>query len=238
MIQNVEGGGILVTGEGTRLETRSLLVRDIGSDPDGAFGRGIGVQLGAVADLERTVVERAHELGIFVGGIDAEASLRDVVIRDMRSLEATGVSGRGVSVEVAAHANLERVLIERSRELGLVSMDGASEVTGTDVMVRGVAPRECATTTCPEEPFGTGLGSYYGASLGLTNFVVGGAELCGLQLAEGASIDLTGGVVSGTSIGACVQVDGYDLDRLSEAVIYRDNGTSLESTMLPIPEPH
>jgi len=43
-------------------------------------------------------------------------------------------------------------------------------------------------------------------------------------------------VVSGSSVGACVQVDGYDLARLLDGVAYIDNGTSLQTTMLPVPD--
>ena len=48
-------------------------------------------------------------------------------------------------------------------------------------------------------------------------------------------LDLAEGVISGAAIGACVQSDGYDLGRLS--VEYRDNGTNLDTTELPVPPP-
>ena len=38
-----------------------------------------------------------------------------------------------------------------------------------------------------------------------------------------------------TAIGACVQVAGYDLDRLTQDVVYVDNGANLEATSLPVP---
>jgi len=34
-----------------------------------------------------------------------------------------------------------------------------------------------------------------------------------------------------------VQVDDYDIGRLADRVVYRDNGTKLETTGLYIPEP-
>jgi hypothetical protein len=49
-------------------------------------------------------------------------------------------------------------------------------------------------------------------------------------------LDLQEGTVSGSAIGACVQIDGYDVGRLSNAVRYEDNDTNLESTSLPVPE--
>jgi hypothetical protein len=49
-------------------------------------------------------------------------------------------------------------------------------------------------------------------------------------------MDLSTGEVRGHAIGACVQNDSYDLDRLTTDVVY-DNDTNLESTALPVPEP-
>ncbi len=238
VIRDVQGGGVVANGDGTELTLRGVWIHDISPDPAGAFGRGVGVQLGATATIETTLIQSTYEIGIFVGGADTSATLRDVVVQDTQSQMAEGFGGRGLSVENAASVTAERLQIDRSHELALIVMDGESAMSGTDVAVSGVAPRACASTTCPDEPFGIGLGSYYGARLDLTSFEVADSELCGLQLAEGASIDLTRGLVTGATIGACVQVDGYDLDRLSNDVEYRENGSPLESTMLPIPDPN
>jgi hypothetical protein len=67
--------------------------------------------------------------------------------------------------------------------------------------------------------------------------LVADASLCGVQLAgEGASVDLTEGEVNDCGVGACIQVTGYDLGRLSQSVRYRGNGTALEITELPVPQ--
>jgi len=44
------------------------------------------------------------------------------------------------------------------------------------------------------------------------------------------------GLVEGNEIGVCVQVDGYDLDRLQNDVVFRDNTSSLDATRLPVPD--
>ncbi len=44
------------------------------------------------------------------------------------------------------------------------------------------------------------------------------------------------GEVFGCTIGACVQVDGYSWDRLTDGVRYHDNGANQEGTSLPVPE--
>ena len=99
----------------------------------------------------------------------------------------------------------------------------------------------------PGRVFGHALVSV-AAAIGLDDFRVRGAETCGVfvspdpTLAEVGpvasappSVDLRNGVVEQSAIGACVQVDGYDLSRLNQGVEYRDNGTNLETTSLPVP---
>ena len=80
-----------------------------------------------------------------------------------------------------------------------------------------------------------------GGAVRLTRFEVRDAATCGLfvamdPVAPGTpSLDVASGVVERSEIGACVQVDGYDLGRLMRDVVYRENGTNLDSTMLPVP---
>ncbi len=74
-----------------------------------------------------------------------------------------------------------------------------------------------------------------GGSARVERFVVSGAPLCGVHVAELGELDLSSGDVAGAAIGACVQVDGYDLARLMNDVVYHDNGVSLQATTLPVP---
>jgi hypothetical protein len=57
--------------------------------------------------------------------------------------------------------------------------------------------------------------------------VLAGAET-GMDLAVGEVVDC--------AIGACIQVEGYDVSRLSADVAYRDNVANLAATSLPIPQ--
>jgi len=238
VIQDVADQALLADSEAANLMVRNVLIRDVGSSLEGRFGRGIGVQLGATATIESTVIQRTRELGIFIAGLGAAGTLTDVVIADTLGEVASGHSGRALTVESSGRAMLERVQIDRSHEMGLIVIDPDSSIVGQNVAVQGVQPRVCSDATCEDEPFGMGLGSYYGATLDLSRFRVADADLCGLQLAEAGSIDLAMGEVSGSQIGACVQIDGYDLERLSRDVAYRDNSAPIESTTLPVPEPN
>ncbi len=71
----------------------------------------------------------------------------------------------------------------------------------------------------------------------LGRFVVDGCDICGVHVARAGELDLTNGIVSGCALGACVQVEGFDVTRLQEDVRYRDNDVNLDATDLPVPEP-
>ena len=57
-----------------------------------------------------------------------------------------------------------------------------------------------------------------------------------MQVAGDAALDLAEGEVRGNTIGACVQVDGYDVTRLQDRVLYEENGVNLDATTLPVPD--
>ena len=82
-----------------------------------------------------------------------------------------------------------------------------------------------------------GAGSYGYARLSLTRFNIEAAELCGVHVGLDGEVDLVDGEVSACAIGACVNAEGYDLDRISGTVRYRDNAANLDTTALPVPDP-
>jgi len=44
------------------------------------------------------------------------------------------------------------------------------------------------------------------------------------------------GEITENPIGVCLQVDGYDLGRVSDEVSFRDNEVDLQATTLPVPD--
>ena len=70
----------------------------------------------------------------------------------------------------------------------------------------------------------------------MSEFQIRDVPLCGVQIAEGGSVDLTRGEIRGASVGACVQVDGYDVSRLTDDVSYVDTDTSIQTTSHYVPE--
>lgn len=140
-----------------------------------------------------------------------------------------------MQVAEGARSTVTRGLVERARGVGVaVGTEGASLVL-TDVTVRETAARRCVTTTCMEGGAGIGVSALEGAALRVERFDLADNALVGAQVASGASVDLVGGVVRGNPVGVNVQVPGYDLGRLTRDVVYVDNGTNLDSTVLFVP---
>jgi len=106
-------------------------------------GRGANIEAGAHFFCERCVVSDNREFGLISDGDETVVDLRDVVVLRTSSSEGPGVFGRGVSVQDGAHIEAQRVLIEDSRESGLL-VGGRRAATGnvTDLTVRRTRPTE------------------------------------------------------------------------------------------------
>jgi len=228
------GTGVYVSG-GATLTLTDAAVRGIESETVG--GRGVNVQLGARLTASRLLVTDSREAAMFIG--DADVVLRDALVRDTRARASDGVFGRGLNVQGSSTLDAERIRVEASREFGIVATRGAS-ATMRDASIVGTERASCAATTCAARPYGYGAAAVAGA-LGLSRFEVRDAATCGVFLAGDPTmpgpteVDLAEGVVAESEIGACVQVDDYDLMRLTNGVEYRDNTTNLDTTMLPVP---
>ncbi len=185
------------------------------------------------ATLRRVRIEGARGVGLY--SLTSALALEDVAVIDAPGIE-DGRFGRGIEV-VQGSATLAGVLVEAAREVGVHASDGAVvQAAGLRVlMTRG---RDCQDTTCPDTPGGIGIAAI-GATLSARDFTVDGARLCGAMIAGGpsAALDLSAGAIRGASVGACVQVDGYDLERLTDGVEYRDNGIPLDATDHATPAP-
>jgi hypothetical protein len=162
--------------------------------------------------------------------------MADCVVRDTESRVVDGTRGRGINVQDQARATIVRTLVLRAREAGIVAADPGAVIDMSDVRIEDTRRRACAVDTCPDEPLGIGTGAFREARITGTRFQIDASAICGLQVAIDGEIDLSAGEISGAEVGACVQVEGYDLERLTTGVLYRDNGINLDATMLPVPE--
>lgn len=235
LIERNRDVGVLVDSAGTALMAQDLVVRDTaGAAPGAEQGRALGVQLGATLVGQRVVLERSGDVGLVVMDPGTTIEIDDLVVRDVESHQGDATFGRGVLVQ-SASAVLRRVLVERTRDVGVLALADGAVVDATDVVVRETRLRGCVDTTCAEAGFGHGAGAIEGATMTMTRFVVTGSAACGILLADRAEVDLADGVISGNPIGVCVQIDGYDVARLSQRVALEDNGSNLQATSLPVP---
>jgi len=232
--------GIVATSTGTQTVLEDVLVQDTAIGPDLEWPtRGVFSTNGARLDLSRTVLRRNVGIGLHIDGEATAATVADLVVSDMNP-DADGSFGVGIQVQLGAQLDGDRISVDRVFQEALAAI-GSASVTVSDVSLSNVEVASCAATTCPDNAFGYGAASA-AASLRMTRFAIGPVANCGVFLSgfEGfvdpAEVDLDTGVVGQSAIGACVQVDEYDLDRLTDGVAYTDNGTNLDTTTLPVPE--
>jgi len=228
--------GVLVFGEGGEIDLDHVIVRRVSPQAsDGTLGRGILVQAGVTGSIRRTLVEDTHDAALFAAGDGVSLSVRDLVVRRTESRASDGTRGRGLNAQENAEVAVERSAFVHNRECGVFSSNGSRvELRSTHVL--HTRTRACAEDTCADEALAVGLGAFRDGSIDAARFVVSGSELCGVQLAADGVIDLVDGEVAHSEIGVCFQVPGYDMTRLTERVLFRDNGTNLQATMLPLPE--
>jgi hypothetical protein len=213
------------------------------------FGNcGVESNMGAELRLRRARIEGNESIGV-VAMVDATLGLTDVIIANgvpHQSGDYEGHWGAGLYVAESSTANVTRARIESNHEVSLYCLNPDTEVMLNDVAVIDTLGSACAETTCPESMAGFGVISAQGCRVEMERFLVTGSELCGVLVAYGwtedgqsiepaGSMDLHEGEVSNNLLGACIMADDYDLSRLMDRVIWRDNEANLSSTELQLP---
>ncbi len=201
------------------------------------LGRGLEVQYGATVDVEHAVFSNNADSGVECVDTGTTLTLGDVVIRDTQSELATHNYGQGVSAENGGHITVAGALIERNHQIGVSATGAGSAVTLSDAKILDTAEAACAADTCADNAGGFAVVSAMGASITATRFLVARSATCGVQVASDAGLDLSNGEVSYNPIGANVQVPGFDINRISDHVVYDHNQSNLDSETLPVPAP-
>lgn len=134
--------GILLLGPDARLVGKGIIVRDtLPQEADDRLGYGLSVDEGGAVELNGTLMEGNHGVGLSMDD-GSTGALTDVVIRDTESELASGEGGRGVNVTGGSRATLQRVILENNREVGLFASDAETEVTATDLVIRRTRGRK------------------------------------------------------------------------------------------------
>ncbi len=228
----IRGGrtvALLGGGRTTIVRARDVDIRDVEAGHSGVGT--VQFERGAVLEGERIRIQRGASSGLVVFAL-ARGAVEDLTVEDTRP-DVDGDLGRGVSVQDAT-LGLNRARLVGNREAALM-FTRRSIARVSNVALEDTVASACATTTCSDVPAGLGLAVAGPSRVEVEHFRIARSALCGVLLAEGASLDLHDGEIRENPIGVCLQVDGYDLDRLRDRVVF-DNEQQLSATMLPLPE--
>ncbi len=195
-------------------------------------GRALAVEGGASLELARARFEDSGDAHVVIIGGDTTVVLEDLLAARTEPGLVNGGFGRGVNVQHGATLDARRVRIEDVHDIGLMTLAATSDVA--DLSVSGVSQVDCGEGCAPG---GMGVASTESGRSTVRSFDVRGAATCGVFLADDGEADLETGSIAQSGIGACVQVDGYDVTRLDNGVEYVDNGANLDTTRLPVPTP-
>jgi len=244
--------GVYVMGQGATLELEDAVVRStLGSEVDGSYGRGLDVELGAQATVRRVIFETNREIGVYVGSEGTSLLLEDIVVRDTAGRRSDGEFGRGLNVQLGGEAMVRRALFEGNREASIVVRDQGSVLELEDAVVRQTLERTCASDGCQGFGAGDGLMVLCGGRAELSRFELADNARCGILLAPshrpdgegrivpcevGGVADLREGLIAINVVGVNVQTEDFDLERLTDGVVFRDNGLDLDMSDLPVPE--
>ncbi|MEZ4338285.1 MAG: hypothetical protein R3B82_16815 [Sandaracinaceae bacterium] len=232
-------------------EHASLVVEDLRVQDNGDPGEypvdraAVAVYVDASdARLERIAIVRPDTHGLAI--TDGTATVRDLSVLNTAH---HGLLGYGFGVFLLhTEATLARVHLRGNRYVGLGTMELGAVVEVEDLLVEDTLASICFDATC--RSFGGGLGvvSYDGARLSLRRFELRRNALAAAQVAHGydeadvlsehpGELDLTDGLIEDNFVGVSVQVAGYDWDRLTNRVDYRNNEQNIDASERPVARP-
>jgi hypothetical protein len=68
-------------------------------------------------------------------------------------------------------------------------------------------------------------------------FAIHGSFLAGGQVATDGCLVMSHGIISDNPFGVNVQVQNFDYEKLTDDVVFRDNGMNIAARELPVPPP-
>lgn len=143
--------------------------------------------------------------------------------------------GYGLAAQEGPTVEVLRGAVHGARQAGIFGIGSGTRYVLTDVTVEDTLEAACAPDGCAAAG-GVALCVTFEATVDASRFRLTRAALCGVQIANGAEADLREGEVSFNPIGANVQTEGFDIARIQDRVLYRDNDTPLDSSGLAVPE--
>lgn len=236
LIERNQNFGVGVFGTGTSLTATDLIIRHTRQPDLEEGGLGLVVADRGQTEMTRAIFDANQSSGALIRGAGSAAILTDTSITNTAS-DDDGEFGRGLTVDGGATAEVLRATIVRNRDVGVLASEEGTTVRLNEVEVRETRERECARDTCADEGAGHGMSVRDDAHVDATGIIVSQSALCGVQLALGGTMDLHNGVIDDNPIGANVQTEDFDWDRLLDNVTFSDNERDFDSVFLPVPDP-
>ena len=151
IVEATEVAGV-VASDGAQLTLQSSVVRDTRPRAsDDAFGRGLDVQLGARAEVRRTVFASNRGFGVLGSDADTELLLEDTAVRDTQERASDPALGIGLGVRSGARAAVRRALFASNRVIGVFVNGPGSELMLEHSVVKDTRER------ASDRAFGQGL---------------------------------------------------------------------------------
>ncbi len=126
IIEGVPGLGILA--QGGAIDAEEVIIRDVRA-VGGMAGRGADAVRGGSLEIRRSMIEATEGGGMLLGS-EAQATIRDVVFRDLPS--------RAVSAQTGADVHIERVAMLRVGNVALNANNEGTTLTVSDLLIDGV----------------------------------------------------------------------------------------------------
>jgi len=194
------------------------------------------------ARLSKFRIQDNRDVGLAIFGTRAPstATITDGLVRGTVSQEIDGELGTGVQITDAS-ARIARVWSLGNANFAFVvsATVAESEVSMDQVFAGFTRLPECALEdSCLVDPEAIGVGALGDVSVRISRSQIGGVPTtCGLFLADGADdFELRDSIIFDNDIGACVQVDGFDTSKVTNASVrYESNRDRVTRTNLPIP---
>ena len=210
-ITNSKGYGLFSLG--AEIVAEDLSINSVGSDGFGNNGFGLFLADGAVTEIRRLEIRAAERAGILADGL-SRTEISDFEVSETVSDRISLEFGVGIALQNGAEAVLERGLIDRNRESGILVSGSRLELR--DALIRRTMPRECSKVPAgclfaPEVDFGHGISLYSGSEILLDETVIA-ANNNGLNLEASALAGNPGKIVFSNNVTAVNvwNVDNYD----------------------------
>ena len=190
LVDGAGGDGLVALSEGTFVDLEDTTIRD--SRPEQSYlGRGIEVAAGAELEGRGLLLEANHVLGLHVAGAGTRVDLDDATVRGTLAGLA-GTRGEGIVVEDGAALDLDGLLVDGNREVGVASRGDGTTLTLAGATIRG-------TRRVDDGTLGRGMQVGPGGTVSAQGLLLDANHEVGLiALGSGTRVDLVGATIRDT----------------------------------------